>query len=216
VIELNRKVRGTVVVFLSVVMLASALSTVEASGFMRKNPKAMNFVLHIENVVPVMDNVVWYTDTGESGTGTPPDPPPEGTMKRVAKGYQFVLLGAGTYLHLDDTQIPIAPEDYKCNYDVISTYDVEFPVLFELEYFVRERITFNSAGFKGWLSIYSHETGPGIYNPDSPFGVDLDVSGTCCGYGMINGRFVILKGERYLTIIPTMFVEDFGAIRFLW
>jgi hypothetical protein len=191
------------------------LSTVEACGWRRKKPKVMDFVLHIENVDTVMDNVVWYTDTGESGTGTPPEPPTEGTMKRVARGYQFVLLGEGTYLQLDDTQIPIAPEDYKCNYAVITTYDVEYPVLFELEYFVRERITFNSAGFKGWLSIYSYETGYGIYNPDSPVGVDLEVSGTCCGYGMINGRFVTLKGERHLTLPPpTMFVEDFGTIRF--
>jgi len=211
---MNKKVLGIAVVLMSVVMLASVLSTVEACGCRRKKPKVMDFVLHIENVVRVDDNVVWYTDTGESGTGTPPDLPPEGTMELVVKGFQFVLQGAGTYLQLDDAQIPLAPEDYKCNYDVIQSYDVEFPVLFELEYFVRERITFNSAGFKGWLSIFSYETGPGIYNPDSPFGVDLEVSGTCCGYGMINGRFVTLKGERNLTLDPTMFIENSGTIRF--
>ncbi len=212
---MNKKVLGFVVVLMSVVMLASALSTVEACGFRRKKPKVMDFVFHIENVIRVDDNVVWYTDTGESGTGTPPDPVPEGTMELVGKGYQFVLQGEGTYLQLDDTQIPISPEDFKCTYDVTQSYDVEFPVAVELEYFVRERITFNSAGFRGWLSMYSHETGAVVVNPDSPIGIDFIVSGTCCGYGMINGRFVTLKGDRHLvTIVPSTVVENSGAIRF--
>jgi hypothetical protein len=212
---LNKKVLGIAVVLMSVVMLASALSTVEACGWRRNKPRPeVDFVFHIANVVRVDDNVRWWTDTGESGRGTPPAIPPEGATKLVAKGHQFVLLGEGTYLQLGDTQVPISPEDYKCTYDVISNYDVEYPVLTELTYFVREKITFNSAGFRGFLIINSHENGPVI---DNPPGVIFDVSGTCTGYGMINGRFVTLKGERHLlTIVPSAVIENSGTIRFLW
>ena len=87
-----------------------------------------------------------------------------------------------------------------------------YPVLTELTYFVREKITFNSAGFRGFFSINSHENGSVI---DNPSGVIFDVSGTCIGYGMINGRFVTLKGERHLlTIVPGTVTESSGTIRF--
>jgi hypothetical protein len=213
---LNKKVLGITVVLMSVVMLASILSTVEACGWRRnKSGLKVDFVFHIENVVRVDDNVRWWTDTGESGTGTPPSTPPEGATKLVAKGHQFVLLGEGTYLQLGDEQIPISPEDYKCTYDVISNYDVEYPVVTELTYFVREKITFNSDGFRGFLIINSHENGPVIVDPESPIGVKFDVSGTCIGYGMINGRFATLKGERHLlTIVPSAVIENSGTIRF--
>jgi hypothetical protein len=149
--------------------------------------------------------------------GTPPMTPPEGATLQVAKGFQFVLQGEGTYLQLGETQVPIFPDDYKCTYDVISNFDVEFPVVSELQYFIRERITFNSAGFIGYLTIYAYETGHVIVNPESPIGFDLDVSGTCCGCGTINGRFVTLKGERHLlTVVPTTVIENFGTISFLW
>ena len=216
---MNKKVMILTIAFLAVIMLAPALSTVQACGWRyRPKPKpSIDFVFHIENVVRVDDNVRWWYDNGESGTGTPPALPPEGATKQVAKGYQFVLQGEGTYLQLGETQIIIPPEDYKCTYDVIANYDVEFPVVTELEYFVRERITFNSAGFRGWLSIYSHETGPVIADsdPENPLGVIFDVSGTCSGYGMINGRFVTLKGERHLlTLVPGTIIENSGEIRF--
>ena len=217
---MNKKVLGIAVVLMSVVMLASALSTVEACGWRRNKPRLeVDFVFHIANVVRVDDNVRWWTDTGESGTGTPPTTPLDGATKQVAKGHQFVLLGEGTYLQLGDTQVPISPEDYKCTYDVISNYDVEYPVLTELTYFVREKITFNSVEFRGFLKINSYENGPVIAdtNPDNPLGVIFDVSGTCCGYGVINGRFVTLKGERQLlTLVPTTVIENSGTIRFLW
>lgn len=211
---MNKKVLGIAVVLMSVVMLASALSTVEACGYKRKKPNAIDFVFHIANVMRVDDNVRWWTDTGESGTGTPPTTPLDGATKQVAKGHQFVLLGEGTYLQLGDTQIPISPEDYKCTYDVISNYDVMYPVVTELTYIVREKITFNSAEFRGFLSINSHENGPVIADPESPIGVKFEVSGTCTGYGIINGRFVTLKGERHLlTIAPTV-IENSGTMRF--
>lgn len=209
---MNKKVMILTTVFLLAIMLAPALSTVQACGWKKKPKPSVDFVFHIANVMRVDDNVRWWTDTGESGTGTPPATPPEGATILVARGHQFVLLGVGTYLQIGDTQIPISPEDYKCSYDVISNYDVEYPVLTELTYFVREKITFNSAGFRGFLIINSHENGPVIANPP---GVIFDVSGTCTGYGMINGRFVTLKGERHLlTIVPSIVIENSGTIKF--
>jgi hypothetical protein len=211
---LNKKVMILTAVFLLAIMLVPALSTVQACGWKKKPKPSVDFVFHIANVVRVDDNVRWWTDTGESGTGTPPSTPPEGATKLVAKGHQFVLLGEGTYLQLGDTQIPISPEDYKCTYDVISNYDVEYPVVTELTYFVREKITFNSAGFRGFLIIHSHENDPVIIDPESPIGVKFDVSGTCTGYGMINGRFVTLKGERHLLTVAPAVIENSGTITF--
>jgi hypothetical protein len=82
-------------VFLLAIMLAPALSTVQACSWNYKpKPKpSVEFVFHIANVMRVDDNVRWWTNTGESGTGTPPTTPPEGATKLVAKGHQFVLLG---------------------------------------------------------------------------------------------------------------------------
>jgi hypothetical protein len=55
--RLNRKVLGTAVVLISVVMLASALSTVEACGCRRRKPKIIDFVFYIEDVGRVDNNV---------------------------------------------------------------------------------------------------------------------------------------------------------------
>ena len=214
---MNKKVMILTIAFLAVIMLAPALSTVQACGWNYKTkPKPrVDFVFHIENVVRVDDNVRWWFDTGDSGTGTPPQLPPEGALKSVQKGFQFVLLGEGTYLQIDETQIPLAPEDYKCEYDVYVNYDVDLPVICELKYLTREKITFNTAEFKGFLKIYAVEDGAIIANPDSPIGFDMDVSGVCFGYGVINGKAVTLTGERHLLgIVPSTVIENAGMIKF--
>jgi len=209
----NKKVMIFTVVLLAAAMLTPTMSMVQACG--RKSKTQVDFVFHIENVVRVDDNVHWWFDSGESGTGTPPMAPPEGALKSVQKGFQFVLLGEGTYLQIGETQIPLAPEDYKCEYDVYANYDVVFPVVCELKYFTREKITFDTAEFKGFLKIYAIEDGSIIINPDSPIGFDLEVSGVCFGYGWMNGKAVTLHGERHLlAIIPGTVIENSGTINF--
>jgi hypothetical protein len=210
----NKKVMILTIAFLAVIMLTPALSTVQACGWRRNKPN-VEFVFHIENVVRVDDNVRWWFDTGDSGTGTPPQVPPEGALKSVQRGFQFVLLGEGTYLQIDETVIPIAPEEYSCDYDVYVDYDVALPVVCELKYFTRETITFNTAEFKGFLKIFAVEDGTIIVNPDSPLGFDMEVSGVCFGYGRINGKTVTIRGERnLLEIVPSTVVENSGMMKF--
>ncbi len=210
---MNKKVMMFTVVLLAAIMLTPTISMVQACG--RRNKTQVDFVFHIENVMRVDDNVHWWFDTGESGTGTPPMAPPEGALKSVQKGFQFVLLGEGTYLQIGETKIPLAPEEYSCVYDVCADYDVDFPVVSELKYFTREKITFNTVEFKGFLVLYAVENGAIIINPDSPIGFDLEVSGVCFGYGWINGKAVTLNGDRHLLgIIPGTVIENSGTINF--
>jgi hypothetical protein len=216
--KMNKKVAILTTVLLAAIMLTSVLSTVQACSCNKPKPKlnTIDFVFYLENVVRVDDNVRWWFNTGESGTGTPPLQPPDGATKEVDKGYQFMIQGEGTYLQLGETQIPIAPENYKCTYDVVAKFDVEFPVIAKLTYFVQEKITFNAPGFHGFLNINSIEKGDVIANPQSPIGRDLDISGTCSGYGMINGRFVTLNGDRHLlAVFPGTVIENSGTIKFL-
>jgi len=212
---LNKKVMILTIAFLAAIMLTPALSTVQACGWQNKPKPSVDFVFHIDNVVRVDDNVRWWFDNRDSGTGTPPMIPPEGATKLMSRGYQFVLLGEGTYLQIGETQIPLAPEQYSCKYDVYTDYNVEFPVVCELKYFTMEKITFNTAEFKGCLTIYAIENGAIIVNLDSPIGFDMDVSGVCFGYGWINGKAVTLTGERHLLgIVPTTVIENSGMIKF--
>ena len=133
------------IMLLVTVGLASTLPVVGACGhnFCRQRTK-VDFVLHIENVVRVDDNVHWWYNNGDYGIGTPPEPAPEGATKRVDRGYQFVLQGEGTYIQIGETQIPLAPEQYTCVYDVYVNYEADLPVICELKYFTRERISFNT------------------------------------------------------------------------
>lgn len=199
---------------IGVLALAMLANPVMARCWNRKKVTKLDFVVHIENPVTIEDNVRWWYDTGESGTGTP-IPRPDGAMKQIAVGYQWELQGDENYLQIDGTKIPLSPEDYSCKYDIYWNYDVDFPTLQEGTYFVRETITFKSAEFKGFIKIFSVEKATIAYDPESPLGFTFEASGICFGCGRINGKVATLQGERHLVqILPTI-VEDSGIIRLL-
>jgi hypothetical protein len=204
-----------VVLTFTLITIALLVTPVMARGC-RRRPTKVDFLFHVENTIRLEDNVRWWYDTGESGTGTP-IPRPEGAMRAIIKGNVWQLADeVSSYIIIGDEQTPLAPEDYSGTYDIYWSYDVEFPVLQEGTYFVREKITFNTAKYSGYLKIYSIEQAKiiAITDPEAPGPIELEASGVCFGYGKLNGKTVTLSGERHFLGIETMGVENSGVIKF--
>ena len=219
---MNKKI-SLVILVLTIAMLTAPIASAKL-GAEKKNPKFLDFVLHIEyasasddypsewrwNPPSVMDDMV------------PPYSqylafPPEGARVLFVENriwYTAPLppvepfLSAERYVTIGTEKIDLAPGDFYCLYDVTWIYSAGGFGIYNLE----TTVTIDSNEYTGTIEISSIEK-------TIVDGLSMIGKGTFVGHGVINGQKVKVSGERNVlidlsfTLPPTM--EEKGTLQFI-
>ena len=206
---------------LVITLLATPLVS-SKPGAEKRNPKFLNYALHIEFATTSDDYPSEWSLNPPSLMDDMGDPPydlsaipPEAKVLFVDNRIWYLPtlpFPAQRYVTIGDINIDLQPSDFYSLYDVTWIYGDGaggFGV-----YKLETTVTFSSVEYTGTLTISSTEKTIVDMSQLAMIG-----QGTFVGHGVINGQKVMVSGEREvlidLTFVLPPLMEEKGTIQFL-